>query len=444
MKNFFLLFIGVFWIAGCSSVSLQKVAYEYYEGDPNQAFAMALRGSKDGKDALLYQMIGGIIGFDLSKPQALGLLESAEELINQNEKKGILSSVFDGLGAVVVNDTLLPYEGYLLEAVMVNYYKALVFMQRGDFEDARVEFNRANDRQRRIKEYYRREIERANQKQEALKNPHNFHHEILKSYSNLEQFASLEGFINPAVSYLSGLFFVLEGDSKGIDLLKEAYAITQNPKIYKDILMALGEGREEKFTWIIIEDGRSAWKVERGFALPFVTPSSVVSVSVALPDMRRGMGFESHYEIMLGHQKERAWEIASFDPLILGEFSKHLPFIVISSVTSSISKAMAQHYAQASMQGGARILAMFGGMAYGLLSTKADLRSNQILPYRFWIARVKNTQGILSLRGERGVYASWEMSKECVDESKLCLDKNNIIYFRNAGRHVFGHIVMKR
>lgn len=444
MKKVYLA-LCILLFVGCSSVSLHEVSKEYYQGDSQKAFKYALRESKDSKDSLLYQMMGGVIGFQTSSPKALQILEEAERKINANERSGMLRGFFEGMGAVMINDNVMPYRGYLYEGVMINYYKALLYMQGGDLSNARVEFNRANDRQRRLKDYYKSEINQASQEKSKIQSKNlrlDQEEKILSGYSNLSRFWALEEYINPMVSYVSGLFFMLQRDSKGIDLLKEAYAITSNPIIKEDFLMAQRGIGNQKFTWVLIEDGYGAWKIQKGFSLPIFTIDSVFSVSLALPDLKEGKDFEKSYHVKLAQESIKAQKVGNLDPLIYNEFSKHLPLIVTRSILSATSKALAQHYMQKSASGMAKVLLSIGGMAYAIASTQADLRSNRILPHSFWVARIENKVGDLKLLGEREMFVI-QMREECDKENQLCVGKNNIIYFRNAGKNIFHQIVLE-
>ena len=75
----------------------------------------------------------------------------------------MISSVAEAVAAASrggVNDTTSPYIGTQYDGVMANTYKAIDYLALGDNEGARVEFNRAIDRQRRAKAYYAELIEK--------------------------------------------------------------------------------------------------------------------------------------------------------------------------------------------------------------------------------------------------------------------------------------------
>src|SRR3546814_2844605 len=62
--------------------------------------------------------------------------------------------------AVLVNDNVMPYSPAVYDTVMLNTYKALNFWQQGDYDNARIEWNRTDDRQRRASEHFESEIDK--------------------------------------------------------------------------------------------------------------------------------------------------------------------------------------------------------------------------------------------------------------------------------------------
>lgn len=443
--------IIVLLFAGCAKSPLAQIEREYYRGDAKKAFDLSLEASEGERDGLVYKMMGGIIGFNLMEPKALDLLENAENQINAIEREGILSGVFDNLTAILAGETSLPYRGYLYEGVMVNYYKALLYMQKGEADQARIEFNRANDRQRRIKIYYDEEIQKAKQKSQNIQSFPNQSDEILSLYSNLEMFATLDGYINPMVSYVSGLFFMLEGDKKAQDLFKEAYGISRENTILKEDLIGK---MSQKQTWVIIEDGRSPYKTSFGIFLPLVIDDALLSIRLELPQLQKGEDFGKGYALRGDEDEVIAQEVALLDPLVWGEFSQHLPFVIARSLLATTSKVIAQYYAQRLSEGVLRVLAILGGGLYMAQTARADLRGNLILPRRFWIAKIRNMKGSLKLQSGPKTLFVMQMGDKCGGESnrdgrknvpeKLCIGKNNIIYVRHADKNIFYYPIYQK
>ena len=70
------------------------------------------------------------------------------------------NETIDSAAAIVTNDNIVPYVGEEYDGIMVNTYKALNFMALGKEDDARVEFNRAIERQRRAADKFAQDIKK--------------------------------------------------------------------------------------------------------------------------------------------------------------------------------------------------------------------------------------------------------------------------------------------
>lgn len=453
-------------LSGCSKISPDEVNKQYYEGNAKKAYELAQKGANElerGKtpkgDELLWQIQSGIIGFDLGDQNAANLLEIAEENINQNELEGIISSFFKNTEAILINDNVIPYKGFLYEGVMVNYYKALLYMSEKKYADARVEFNRASDRQRRLKEYYQEEIAKTKEAQsKATNNKENDPNKqnqkeqqdiILQTYTNLEEFSHLNDHINPAVDYVAGIFFMLQGDySKAQDFLKESYGITQSSFIAQDLQSAQNKSLKEKQTWIIIEDGKSPFKIEKRFSFPIFTGDGLIYVSLALPDIKKGVDFASSYTLYDSSnvQQAQATQIATLNPLAFNEFKKQLPFIITRAIISTTIKALSQYVVLKSTEGNgvAQIIAGLGGI-FTQATTQADLRIATIMPNSFYVLRIANTEGKFNLKANGKMIASIDISAKCAKNQKqICVDKNNIVYIRNAQKNTFKRVLFSQ
>lgn len=468
-KNVFALLLAhcfcFFALSGCSKISLDEVSKQYYEGSAKKAYELAQKGAnqeeKNAKeDELLWQIQSGIIGFDLGEKDATTLLEMAEKNINQNELEGVISSFFKNTGALLMNNNIIPYKGFLYEGVMVNYYKALLYMSEKKYADARVEFNRASDRQRRIKEYYEEEIIKTKETQnQAISSEENLGNaqqqqketnKILQTYSNLEEFSHLNGYINPVIDYIAGVFFMLQGDySKAQDFLKESYGITQSSLIAQDLKSAQNRGYKAKQTWIIIEDGKSPSKIEKRFDLPIFTGEELLYISLALPDIQKGVDFASSYTLNHFDTQEeiKASKISTLNPLVFNEFSKQIPFIITRGVLSATIKTLTQYLALKSTQGDGfmRLIIGLSGIFYTQATTQADLRIATTMPNSFYILRLTNTEGKFNLKANDRIITSIDISAKCEEnQGQICINKNNIVYIRNARKNIFKRVLFSK
>jgi hypothetical protein len=86
----------------------------------------------------------------------------AEKAYKKYNEENVLNKVGSGVASFLVNDKATDYKGEVYDGVMINTYKALNHLATNNFKKARVEFNRAGDRQRRAKNKYAKDIAEIN------------------------------------------------------------------------------------------------------------------------------------------------------------------------------------------------------------------------------------------------------------------------------------------
>jgi hypothetical protein len=268
---------------------------------------------------------------------------------------------------------------------------------------ARIEFNRALDRQRRAKEKFVEEINKLNAELEQKQQQNGFtksnvenpttHQLLAQKYPNLYNFQAYPDFVNPFATYLAGVYFNLVGDhAKAVDLLKESYGMVGgNPFIAEDLNATEGVlgggGRLENTVWVIFENGLGPVKEEFRIDIPlFIVTSQVKYVGIALPKLEfRNKAYP--YLLINSDDKEyMTLPVADMDRVVQTEFSKDFGGILIRAIISATAKAVAQYAIQ--QQGGdAATMMSFAVAAYSFASTAADVRIWTALPKDFQVAR---------------------------------------------------------
>ncbi len=446
MKNTLLFssIVFVVWVFnGCSHKgTMEEFNKKYYGGHLQSAYDFAHKRAVKNDDSVLWGFQAGVTGIQLGNEESFNVLESTEQVFIQYEAQGLLSGIFSNVGAVVVNENVKTYRGNIYEGVLMNYYKALLAMQSGNNALARVEFNRANDRQRRAKDYYRKDIQRALQKQQeedsdtmakvnqsatrgALQS------QLGNQYAKLRDFKAYNNFINPAVSYVSGLFFFLESDyAKSLDLYKQAYGMTQAEVIDEDIsaLRARQKGDKTTYTWLIIEDGKSPQKEDVSLDFPaYLVSSNVLYVGVSIPALRDGEDFHIGLGVRGESINKKASLIANVEGIITNEFHEQLPFVLTRAMSSAILKAVTQSVLQE--QAGA--YGLLAGVIYSAVSTSADVRISSVLPNKVYALRIPNEAGNYELFAFHTLLR-FAINEECNTPNNLvlCQKSDNILYIR--------------
>ncbi|PAF42324.1 hypothetical protein BKH45_04505 [Helicobacter sp. 11S03491-1] len=453
------------FIGGCTSYQKNLNTFDklYYEKNQQKAYAFSKKFIK--KNDLLWEIQNGVSAYMVGEyKESIATLNQAEATLNKNYEAGIFSSATSNIGATLINDNVKSYKGYIYEGVLINYYKALDSLLMGDNALARVEFNRANDRQRRAKEYYQKEIKKALEAQNEQdkqkdakflsgnKTQSQVDNILNTKYSNLKNFQAYDGFVNPLVSYVSGLYFSLEGDSKGIDLLKQAYGINHSKFVGEDIILFQDHQVDQnKYTWVIIEDGKAAFKEEFSLELPLVLNDKVYYFGIALPQIIEGVDFYHTFNLKSPSKITDFEEISLFDGVITNEFSKQLPYILTRSIISTAYKTFMQILLNENLGTIAGIM----GAIFSVATTAADTRITTVFPHKIWLSRMQNheNEDKITLQADGKNIFEFEFAncpnasaksditqpnkiKNKTQSDKICKNTNNLIYLRTTKNNI--------
>lgn len=435
------VFLGLFLLA-CSKYSEQVISeYDSHHYDKLYKTLHDAKGEKDN-DKLLWEMQAGYLTFSYFAPHfSYDDLDKAEVAFKVSESAGIMSNVGANIGAALTNDLAIPYRGYIFEGVMLNLYKALALSSVGDTQTA-FEFNRADDRQRRAKEYYAKEINKAREeatKQDSGEKKNEFVEKNIgadkidsilgEKYSNLNNYAIYDNLIHPAVPYIFGVYLLTEGKdyAKAQDLLKEAYGISKAEIIADDMkLIDTRKSSQEydKYTWIIIEDGNLARKSGLELSIPLVLPSGLNAVNFALPTLEEG---KKQYSVYKANDAQ-ADMIGNTSQLFASEFKKHLPSIITRAIISTVLKTAGTE--AANQAGGyGQIAGAAMSLAFSAMN-KADTRSSIILGDSFSVVKIPNTQNDVQISGDGTSLLTLKIDNTCnslAERQKEYEDFSNIL-----------------
>jgi hypothetical protein len=407
----FVFFVGPY-ISGCNPAKSDLAVFncQFEAADYNRAGLFAQKKIKNGKnpsgDDLLWTLqLASAERMQLNHGQAIASFDKAEEMFNYYAPQ---SEIVDAVGSTIVNDNVVPYKGAEYDGVMVNTYKALDFLAENNLDLARVEFNRALERQTRAKEHFAAEIRKLetqldNQKKKtssdarAMANDPNIMKIVNANYPNIDQFQPYPDFVNPAATYLAGLYFCLVGDyDKAGYLLKETSGmVPDNTFIAEDLVLnddvIAGKVKLENMVWVVFENGLGPVKEEIRIDLPlFLASSRVYYTGIALPRLQpRSIAYSCLY-IKTEAGTYQTKQVADMERVIQTEFQKEFGGILTRAIASAVIKAAAQ-YAVSNQNrnnnelAGALATAMVG--LYSYATTAADVRIWSALPKEFQVAR---------------------------------------------------------
>ena len=448
-----LMFVGMILMSGCAPKEVlvtgdKKVSKGEYS-EAAEIYSDAIdTGDRTQRNNLLWYLNSGLsYRFDHNNSASIKAFDESEWLIKHYQQQLLHADIAQGTSSILVNDTTRPYIGTQYDGVMANTYKAINYLELGDMTAARVEFNRAIDRQRRAKAFYAQMIEK---NRKAIEKEEQKNNKGVKSddsmpaadkalqskYPSLYNFKAYPDFINPMVSYLAGIFALSEGDnSKAFSLLKEAYGMNQNSKYIAEDLKFVdarldGYNIDHKgLVWVIIEDGLAPVKTEWRMDIPvWIVSNSLNYVSLALPRIHKRDSAFSSYSIADQDMVRKTETISEMDRVIMTEFKKEFPAILRRAIFSATTKAVIQYEMQRQSQntsgnaGLAFAVASLATTVYTVASAQADTRTWTTLPKRFDLIRLE--------RPENGKIAIKTSTGLSLEEIEIPLSEFTLVYVK--------------
>lgn len=338
------------------------------------------------------------------------VLDSAERQVNFEDNESAIARAGELAGSMLVNDAALDYEPYYYDGVMLNTYKAWNFWQLGDLQNARVELNRAEERQRLAVRYFEQDIVAQREAafdgaedqssltssyQGAVKQIRRQQGDVLNS-----EYQAYDGYVNPFTTYSMGLFRMLNpSGSSDYSSARQAFdrvaSVTQNETFLEDadLVDRLREGRESLngHTWVILERGQSVIKREFRIGIPIYLYGAFNDYyTMALPYLRPRPSLLSVASV----NEQRAVEVADMNRIIETEFSSQYWRILVREITRATAKMLITREVARKDDDG---LATFAAILAQAATTSADTRIVSSLPERFEVIRARREDDFIHL-----------------------------------------------
>ncbi len=389
--------------------------------------------SGSGEDLLWCLNAGVLHRLKHEHRQSIEIFDRAEAILKTHDLGE--NDLGETAVSAITNETLIPYTGEIYDGIMLNTYKGLSFMALGDNELARVEFNRAMDRQRRALKQYNaelaklREQEKKSGKTVKLDQSRDI---VSRHYPDLDKYEVYHDFINPFATYMAGLFYLVDGDAKkAVDYLKEsAGMMPDNEYVQNDLKLAesvvFADGKAEGYVWIIFENGLGPVRDEFRVDLPIDVGREIIMFSVALPKLESRSKACANLMVDADGQTVKTRLLTSMDRIIQTEFKKDYGSILTRAILASTSKAVMQ-YSLRDKDSAVQLLSM----AYTALSTTADTRIWTTLPKNFQAARIdmpSDKKVKLTAPGSSIIDIDLGECKNAIIYVKLPVTTGNVVY----------------
>ena len=354
--------------------------------------------------------------------RAAGGFEASQVAFDRAEsrllwKSDEIASLDDLLSAgftLVTNDLARPYQGTIYDGVLVNTFKAMNALHVGDTDRARIELNRADQRQTNAVEQLAikvRALGASSSEDEESRNTREQQidetlAEVLKPngavgrrLAAVEALGEYRDLRNPFTDWLHGIFRLATGESnRASNLFRDAAVLDgrSNRFVLADLLVAEAAagsiaGAPDR-VWIIHEDGIGPSLQEFRFQFPVLTPDAVVTATIALPEFVSGVPAVGALAIRADGESHRTEPLLDVDRYAATEFRAGYGAVVGKAVTSAVIRtilqAMARKEAQEQTSDFASLFLSIGSQVLAETLARADTRTWHSLPHSIAVASV--------------------------------------------------------
>ncbi len=410
--------------SGCATYNTktQGLGTAWNAGEWQRAAQEAQAGSKDHEgsaDALVWRLEEGATLRGAQQFAASNeAFDKAEQRVTEFDKAAEVS-VSDEFAASLTNLSYLPYRGYAYDRIMLNTYKALNYLQLGNYDSARVELNRALERQREAVAANAERIERAKQvaqksSEDASENQSGEHYDVQKgeadpqlqtqltsAYANVKALRAYSDYVNPFTVFLDGLYCLTRstGDSD-LERARKSFErvagmVPENAFVAQELELvqkAQNGAPLPALTYVIFETGLAPTRDEIRIDIPlFLVNNEVPYVGAAFPILKPT---DVYAPDLTAEGQDvpptRALVLCSMDSVIATDFDNELPIVITKTLLSAGAKAAAAYgMKEATKDAGiAGLLMQIGTTVYQIAMNQADMRTWTTLPKQFQYVRV--------------------------------------------------------
>ena len=408
------LTLVVLAVCGCAGMADIRGSQEFL-GPYAQGDYMAAAATLGGDNALDYDEENLLTSLQVGLAlRAAGSFESSQVAFDRAEsqllwKSDKIDSLEDLLGAgltVVSSDLVRSYQGNIYDGVLINTYKAINALHMGDENRARVELNRADQRQTNAVEQLAVKVQAlgAEDSEENAQsaNVDRTLNDVMKPDGAVAQrLAAVEALgeygdlRNPFTDWLHGTFRLATGESnRASDLFRNAVVLDgrQNRHALEDLIVAeeaagsLGDVPAR--VWIVHEDGIGPHLEEFRFEFNVFTPSGPIFSAIALPEFVVGRPAVGTLGIRADGVDYRTQTLLNVNRYAATEFRAGYNAIVGKAIAATVVKTLAQVVVNETVGDQGLAGALLGIFANAAISatTKADTRMWHVLPHSIGVA----------------------------------------------------------
>ena len=326
--------------------------------------------------------------------------EQAYDIIRPYLDSKAEARVSEAIATTVVNQTLSEYRGTPVERIMLSTLQALNRLDAGDFQQARIELNRARDWQQDAVEKAATEIASAEKEMSrkaksegidsnSLQVPLQLR-AIQESMGDLRPYADWR---NPFTSWLRAIFLMANASDSGdlgnarFDLREVISMMPGFESVAGPDLAAIESASIGPTTWVVFMSGLAPEYEEFRLDIP-IPIGNVNCVAAAFPVLTPMTGSLSGLRVSVDGSHSDGALLANMDAMVAADFEKRLPVIVMQEILSMALKTTAT-WAASQAAGDSGGLVNLIGIIYQAATTAADLRSWRTIPKNIYAARIE-------------------------------------------------------
>ena len=301
--------------------------------------------------------------------------DTAFEELNKRNINETTSSITREASGLLFGNGVNSYKPYMMDSLFASYYQIWDLLALHDWSNARVVINQSYERQKNMSIEYQKLIE-------ENKNKISENSEIAETINkNKSDWAAFSDIMNPALMYLSGIYFLNDEDFANAETyLKRANGMMpENTFIQHDLELAQQHKKPKNTTWIFIESG-------------FAPRLREENAGIFLPNI--GMvyfSFSEPYFTPNPTQPKNSELLADIDKMFMTEYNEYRINEILRSYTSAVSKATLQATMYNSASDSAPLMGILSTI-YTVSSSNTDVRTWATLPKYIYVQRIDNNK----------------------------------------------------
>lgn len=381
MKKIIAIFFASIIVSGCAG-SVTRELNTVRSGFADNNFVAAADTYAESKPIAdqdsLELLTTGLANFQAKNYK---LSDDAFEEFNKRNYDTIGGSIVHEAKTLIGGGLADEYKPSMMDSLFVSYYQIWDAIGDGRKNDVRVIINQSYARQQDMSRAYADLVE---------KNQNRTDESTQELMTTLQQqnatWAAYTDIMNPALMYLSGIWFLNAGDfNDATTYLKRAVGMAQNNDyVADDLNLAESKTRPQNTTWVFIESGFAPGLTEKEISLPFITTNGIIWVSIAVAEPV----FSNSTLSISG-----AEPIADVNAMFMTEFNEYRVNDALRAWTSAAARAVAQGIAYNSNSKYAGLMGLTSTI-FSLTTTNAEVRSWVTLPEIISVMRV-NTADLI-------------------------------------------------